>query len=1246
MKNVIIYVCLLMLLVSSIFAPIHTIEAKAAAATMEKNYGVIEAEDCTLSSNTSKVFDLKASKMLAVKFVPKSSSTTVENSDSTPTLSAEFNIETAGTYVMWMRVKCADENSNSVFYAYNCPDYTAKHISAKEDWQWINLGGIPLGKGEAFFSLKYREKNFMIDRLLITTDLAFVPVGAQDVPDISDTDSNLFPIPEIQPISGHPRVFLTPEYIGKLKEYILTDEIAPAWSVVKTTAEKNRNSELAQNVDDNFDYGLINWVQCRALVYALGEKDDNWAKDTIEHAKNVLRTVIFSETKSDVTREKGLVMVMGAVVYDWCYDLMTEDDKTYFIKRFKEICASKEIGYPPKSDICATGSHTGEYEIHRDMLACGIACYDEDPEMYNLGAGALFSRYVKSRKLFNESANHPQGSAYGLIRHGCEMYAELLFRRMGYTSVYGEEIESVIKRYIYARRPDGMILKDNDDYTFRSRSAVLNYSTEDWYSLIFLNALYDDPYVRGQFMKELSIKRYSSDAFYLVICADPGKPFKYTDDLPTAYKTSYPLTSVFHRTGWQAGLDSDAAMAQFKAYERNIGDHMHLDTGTFQLYYKGALAIDSGYYELWGNAHDFNYDKRTVAHNLVTVYDPNEKFVAYDGKEYANDGGQRFNKQIVAKDFEYMMSEECHYADTKGTYIGPEEKTPAFSYLKTDITPSYSDKVQSYNRSMVFMDLFDEDYPAAFIVYDNVTSSDKTFDKKWLLHSIEEPVISENTTTISRTEDGYNGKLVNKTFLPSSFSIAKVGGDGKEFLVDGINYPVTGRSPDYSEKGSWRIELSPKKESENDIFLNAMYVTDNDKSLPELAMHKESMNGFVGVTVKDRFVLFSENADTKTENFSIDVRNNGYDEVICFIGDIKEGVWNISGNGISINVESKKTEKVLCFKVQPGSYVISKTNNSASSFEWEDTPKAKSGDFIVYNRSAGGYIRNSYENKLINGIAYVEAETTFEQLGAKVQHDNTNGCIVITKDGNIARIYGGSSSYVLNGAEMPLSSTVVTENGNMYVPVCDFNKLLNLNIVYDSTTCILNVSNLSDSDSTITLNAEGNVSAYPVGTKIKINVSSVNLSGKNLNFYNNGELVCKESINCESVYIPLKSGQNNIYASCDIPALGTIQSNVVAKTGYDACAVEGIYVSDIGVISGQTNVKLENPKNTDCVVWAFAVGYSNDKLVEIQKKDAVFTKNIFSKDVAFDDFGSDTTDIKLIITTDNMKPLSIVHYLK
>jgi hypothetical protein len=95
--------------------------------------------------------------------------------------------------------------------------------------------------------------------------------------------------------------------------------------------------------------------------------------------------------------------------------------------------------------------------------------------------------------------------------------------------------------------------------------------------------------------------------------------------------------------------------------------------------------------------------------------------------------------------------------------------------------------VSEVKRSSVFLNLKNREHPAALIVYDRITSTDADSKKTWLLHSINEPDVSNSMTTITRIEDGYNGKLVNHTLLPQNAEIVKIGGPGYEFWVDGKN---------------------------------------------------------------------------------------------------------------------------------------------------------------------------------------------------------------------------------------------------------------------------------------------------------------------------------------------------------------------------------------------------------------------------------------------------------------------------
>lgn len=87
-----------------------------------------------------------------------------------------------------------------------------------------------------------------------------------------------------------------------------------------------------------------------------------------------------------------------------------------------------------------------------------------------------------------------------------------------------------------------------------------------------------------------------------------------------------PYGWMIARTGW----DANCVIAEMKINEQFVGNHQHMDGGSFQIYHKGPLAIDAGAYSGssggYNSPNNKNYFKRTIAHNSLLVYDPDEKF--------------------------------------------------------------------------------------------------------------------------------------------------------------------------------------------------------------------------------------------------------------------------------------------------------------------------------------------------------------------------------------------------------------------------------------------------------------------------------------------------------------------------------------------------------------------------------------------------------------------------------------------
>jgi heparin/heparan-sulfate lyase len=138
------------------------------------------------------------------------------------------------------------------------------------------------------------------------------------------------------------------------------------------------------------------------------------------------------------------------------------------------------------------------------------------------------------------------------------------------------------------------------------------------------------------------------------------------------------------------------------------------------------------------------------------------------------------------------------------------ELTPWYTYAVGDATRSYrSSKVREFTRAFLHLQ------PDLFVVFDRVESTDPAFVKRWLLHSINEPVIDDETITLTNGP----GSLTCRTVYPARTRKVAVGGPGHEFEVDGQNFPTTKKDP---EAGAWRVEVSPAEPATRDYFLHVL----------------------------------------------------------------------------------------------------------------------------------------------------------------------------------------------------------------------------------------------------------------------------------------------------------------------------------------------------------------------------------------------------------------------------------------
>ena len=86
-----------------------------------------------------------------------------------------------------------------------------------------------------------------------------------------------------------------------------------------------------------------------------------------------------------------------------------------------------------------------------------------------------------------------------------------------------------------------------------------------------------------------------------LIVNDPFVEAKPRTELPLTRLFGEPNGLMVARTGWNEGVDQSDVVVWAKIGETYTGNHAHLDSGSFQIYYKGPLAWDNGRYDSFGS---------------------------------------------------------------------------------------------------------------------------------------------------------------------------------------------------------------------------------------------------------------------------------------------------------------------------------------------------------------------------------------------------------------------------------------------------------------------------------------------------------------------------------------------------------------------------------------------------------------------------------------------------------------------
>ena len=316
------------------------------------------------------------------------------------------------------------------------------------------------------------------------------------------------------------------------------------------------------------------------------------------------------------------------------------------------------------------------------------------------------------------------------------------------------------------------------------------------------------------------------------------------NDVPLAYNCTAENGIVsYMRSSWN---DATATWASFEATDE-IGGHKGATQGHFQIGKHAILASKSGSYCLFEDKHHYEYSFRTYAANCVTVYRSDEVF-KNGPYNLHNDGGQNFAGTFWADKFTTSipdLSKDIRFKNEAD-----------FTYSSADITNAYSlnpqKKLSSYTRQFIYF------RPDFFFVIDRIDALSGQYEKKWIIHTPNEPAISG----LSASADNGKGRLYIKTILPKDASMKKIGGESTGFYYDA--YSKTNYLPtcEKEESRTWRTEVVASLGNNSDIFLHALQATSTSNNQPVQCVEVTNIqDGFKGGHFKTssdpRVVIFS-----------------------------------------------------------------------------------------------------------------------------------------------------------------------------------------------------------------------------------------------------------------------------------------------------------------------------------------------------------------------------------------------------
>jgi len=552
--------------------------------------------------------------------------------------------------------------------------------------------------------------------------------------------------------SGHPRIFINEDNIDIIRERAATTQ-KDVYIFLKNFCDTHMG-ETESKWMRYWDRRILRY----ALLYRLGEipgftydNQDNDGDDVYSindygrKAVEIMMLLVHKYMEDGACNSSTYYCTDEnsiAIVYDWVYDLLTEEQKReivdYYWKRIDAQNFGAGDGDDPTLAVKAMGYRYGggmPMALFPGLSFYGDGVNDTLAKRY---LDEIIFSWLDELKALNhmagEDGGHGDALGYTAGYLSGEKYAvgHTLFALKTATSLDIMANQSYIMKVPYylfygivpAKGYFGRYGYTND--TFTKFGDIGPHQWKYWYGFS------EDAYVQFRIIAnkydEIGDKDAASFVTWLVENKFNTKSINNTFELLVHTKDITPRSPqelgmplcrafgwdekrgsidkfegkkagigwVFMRSSWD---DPNATYAVFKAEPYYYHGHQHSDSLAFYISKGEDLALPSaGMYFYWfegcpinecdrpGYPHYHYYFKRTISSNSLLIYNPDEVFMR-GGYEWGNDGGQRYDMPSTVR-YGHSCVQENGMCDLGG--LVRFEDTEDYTCVLADATKAYN----------------------------------------------------------------------------------------------------------------------------------------------------------------------------------------------------------------------------------------------------------------------------------------------------------------------------------------------------------------------------------------------------------------------------------------------------------------------------------------------------------------------------------------------------------------------------